>query len=254
MLYGNAGKVSNCKSGPPIDKQGQAVRTAAGAPDVDAQPPCFLRYSPAMFAAEAPAMFAHDDETNALSLRDSEGGYPWISERAGEWLYCEDCYERWLSTSERSRWHFVPFRDKASQGNLKPSWNHLKRRHEELERDCRSQGTPDDPPVDLPEGAVEEDASIFDADPTLPDVGGLGAQTLTETPADDQQVLLPQADSLNDLEPKVELPEIEVERPSLQEYQAKWDNLLEHHSRSNEGLFSDENLCPSPVPQLWRRS
>ena len=199
-------------------------------------------------------MLVHDDETNALSLRDPEGGYPWISERAGEWLYCEDCYERWLSTSERSRWHFVPFRDKASQGNLKPSWNQLKRRHEELERDCQSRETADDVPVDSQEGAAAEDASIFDADPALPDADGLGVQALTETPADDQQVILPQADSLNDLEPKVEPPEIEVERPSLEEYQAKWDNLLEHHSRSNEGPFSDDNLCPTPVPQLWCRS
>ena len=63
------------------------MTTDAGAPDVDAQPPCFLRYSPAMFAAEAPAMFEHDEETNTLRLRDPEGGYPWMSERAGEWLY-----------------------------------------------------------------------------------------------------------------------------------------------------------------------
>ncbi len=92
----------------------------------------------------------------------------------------------------------------------------MKRRHEELERDSQSQETPDDPPVDLPEGATEEDASVFDVDPAFPDVGGLGAQTVTQISIDDQEVfLLPQADSLEELEPKVELPEIDVERPSL---------------------------------------
>ena len=120
LLYGSssAGAAnSNCKSGAPIDKQGRPVLTAAAAPDVNAQPPCFLRYSPGVFAAEAPAMFAHDPESNALRLVDSTNGYPWVSEKPGELLYCQDCHDRWLSTSERNRWRHIPFRDKASQGN-----------------------------------------------------------------------------------------------------------------------------------------
>ena len=181
-------------------------------------------------------MFEHDEDTNALRLRDNENGYPWMSEKPSELLFCVDCYDRWLSTSEKTRWHFVPFRDKASQGNLKPTWN------------SQSQEKPADPQVDLPEGDVADDAPVFGTDPALPGAGGLGSQSLVETP-DDRDVLLPQAESLEDVEPKVELPEMEVERPSLQEYHAKWDNLLEHHSRVNEGPFSDENLCPVPVPQ-----
>ncbi len=178
-------------------------------------------------------------------------GVLWVRAR-----YCEDCHERWLSTQERSRWHFVPFRDKASQGNLKPSWGHLKRRYEELEREGQpSQDDPDptDPAPALPEGAaVVEDASIFDADPMLPHDGGLGAQNLLDAHVDEHEVVLPHAATLEDLEePKVELPEMEVERPTLQEYQAKWDTALEHHSRRNEAPFFEENLCPVPVPQLW---
>ena len=153
--------------------------------------------------------------------------------------YCEDCYERRLSTQERSRWHFVPFRDKASQGNLKPNWSHLKRRHEELEREDKpSQDDPDSTDHGAPstfpeEAAVVEDALIFDADPMLPDDGGLEAHTAPDTPIEEHDVLLPRAASLEAFEePKVERPEVEVERPSLQEYQAKWGNLLEHHSRA----------------------
>ena len=201
-------------------------------------------------------MFVHDEETNALGLRDNEEGYPWVSEKRGEWLYCADCYDRWLNTSERSRRHFIPFRDKASQGNLKPTWNQLKRRHDELERESQSQEQPDasDPHHDPPGGLEAEDAPIFGVDPAFVDVGGFGSQTLAETPADGEEVMLPHLGSQDGLqEPKIELPEeMEVDRPSLQEYQAKWGNLLEHHSRSVEGTFCDENLCPIPVPQLWR--
>ena len=111
-----------------------------------------------------------------------------------------------------------------------------------------------DPRHDPPDGLEAEDAPIFGVDPAFVDVGGFGSQTLSETPATGEEVLLPHLESQDDLrEPKIELPEeMEVDRRSLQEYQAKWGNLLEHHSRSVEGPFCHENLCPIPVPQLWR--
>ena len=115
LLYGpTAGKVSNCKSGRPINKNGASVCTADGLPDIDAQPPCFLRFSPHLFAEEAPWLFEHDPDTNVLRLRREDEGYPWVSEKDGEWLYCSDCYDRYLSTNERARVHHVPFRDKAT--------------------------------------------------------------------------------------------------------------------------------------------
>ena len=199
-------------------------------------------------------MFVHDEETNALGLRDKEEGHPWVSEKRGEWLYCADCYDRWLNTSERSRRHFVPFSDKASQGNLKPTWNRLKRRHDELERDSQNQEQPEASDHQNPPDSLEvEDAPIFGVNPAFVDVGGFGSQTLSETPADGEDVVLPHLGTQDDLqEPKIELAEeMEVDRPNLQEYQAKWANLLEHHSRSVQGPFCYENLCPIPAPQLW---
>ena len=201
-------------------------------------------------------MFVHDKETNALRLRDAQDGYPWVSEKHGEWLYCADCYERWLNASDRSRWNFVPFRDKASQGSLKPTWNQLKRRHEEteLEARCQDPPVPNSEPNVSPDDVMAEDAPVYDVPPAFVDVGGLGSQTLAETPAGEDDVLLPQMETQDDEleEPKVELLEhMEVERPSLEEYQTKWDNLLEHHSRIVSGPFSAENLCPTPVHQLW---
>ncbi len=55
LLYGpGGGKLSNCKCGRPIDKNGSPVCTADGAPDIDVQPPCFLRFSPHVFAEARP--------------------------------------------------------------------------------------------------------------------------------------------------------------------------------------------------------
>ena len=59
-------------------------------------------------------MFHHDPETNVLRLRREDEGYPWIA-GAGEWLYCTDCFDRYISTSDRSRVHHVPLRDKVSR-------------------------------------------------------------------------------------------------------------------------------------------
>ena len=85
------------KVGPPIDRHGQPALDESGSPDLHAQPPCVLRYSPSLFAKEAPAVFQHDEATNRLTikpgqtppwLRQSEGGIP-----PGDpniWLYCED--------------------------------------------------------------------------------------------------------------------------------------------------------------------
>ncbi len=51
LLYGPAGgKLSNCKSGRPIDKDGSPLHTTEGAPDIHVQPPYFLRFSPHVFA------------------------------------------------------------------------------------------------------------------------------------------------------------------------------------------------------------
>ena len=65
MLFGDlkANTVSNKKVGPPIDRDGK-VLMHEGVPQTSAQPPFLLRYSPMVFAEEAPAMFSHDPETN----------------------------------------------------------------------------------------------------------------------------------------------------------------------------------------------
>ena len=82
---------------PPTDRDGNALPpNPDGTPQVHAQPPFLLRYSPRYFAREevAPAWFVHDPDTNRLSLRPGVHP-PWLRPNAppGEhsvWLYCED--------------------------------------------------------------------------------------------------------------------------------------------------------------------
>ena len=262
LLYGswNGRGISNCKAGHPIDKNGAAVHTEAGHQDTGAQPPCFLRFSPKVFAEEAPHIFEHDAATNRLRLKNTEGGYPWYAEKPGHWLYCTDCYERYIAKTERSH---VPFRDKASQHSMRPTWNQRKRQHEEAQQEASVQSqaentAAEDPPVDVPDG----DASVVGFDAPIFDQGPVSDEEGVATPAlegNNSSGALPfAAREPDDVEeeggpPEVELPEVPpIERPSLEQYQAKWADKLAQHSRSNDDSFCAENLCPGPIPQLWQ--
>ena len=117
LLYGAVGQrsaLSNKVVGAPIDRDGNPVLDPEGLPDARAQPPFLLRYSPSLFAKEAPAMFKHDAETNRLSLQPGRRE-PWLrlahSRQAvanATWLYCRDCLDRYFETRKRPRGH-VPF-------------------------------------------------------------------------------------------------------------------------------------------------
>ena len=169
LLYGSwTGRgISNCKAGHPIDKNGVPARSGDGSPDAGAQPPYFLRFSPQLFAKEAPHIFEHDATTNRLRLRNTEGGFPWYAEKSGHWLYCIDCHERYIAKSERSQ---IPFRDKASQHFMKPTWNMRKLQPEQALQETSLQSpvertTTDDPPMDVPDGdacVLGFDAPIFE--------------------------------------------------------------------------------------------
>ena len=212
-------------------------------------------------------MFAHDPSTNRLSLV-GEGGPPWIADGNDAWNYCVDCWESHFSTGDKSVQH-VPFRDRASQANMVVSWRERKRKAEELSDDDvdrqaasqNSQGAELEADAMAGPGAAEgEESRVVDDeifqqqefpgsdDEKQPDIGEAAPPHLPqdqaldpdeaaeeELPNDNEQVLLP-------TEP----------RPTLQEYKAKWESLLAEHSRSIEGAFSAENLCPKPIHQLWQ--
>ena len=259
LLYGScSGRgISNCRAGHPIDKHGVAVPTVDDRPDTGAQPPCFLRFSPQLFAEEAPHIFEHDASTNRLRLKNTEGGYPWYAEKRGHWLYCTDCYDRYIAKSERSH---VPFRDKASQHFIRRTWIQRKRHYEEAQQEASAQveNTPADKPfIDFPDGdaSVVVDAPIFEqgladsddegvATQVMEDNGGAGALPFARDSEDMYEEDGPGQEELPYIPP--------IERPTLEQYQAKWTDKFVQHSRSNDDSFSAENLCPVPVPQLWQ--
>ena len=222
-------------------------------------------YSPALFAREAPSMFAHDPSTNRLSL---VGDWPpWIKDDNKDWNYCVDCWERFFSTRDKFVQH-VPFRDRASQSNMKISWRERKRRAEELAQDeiddpqglQNSQAAEppledeDDVGLGMAEGDEDKvvDDEIFqsdlldgDGDPPPAVEEGKFAERRALSEADEDE-----EETLGECEGDIVLPT--EQRPTLQDYQAKWAALLEEHSRAVAGVFSLTNLCPKPIHQLWQ--
>ena len=138
----------------------------------------------------------------------------------------------------------VPFRDKASQGLMKPTWRERKREHDTTEKQEPVADTPD--LLDIPAGdeAGVEDAKVFDFE--APDSDDGEKESEDELPAFVQEA----DEALN-----VELPEQQViVRPTLQEYQERWAEKLALHSRGNDAPFGADNLCPTQVPQLWNNA
>ena len=154
----------------------------------------------------------------------------------------------------------MPFRDKASQHFIRPTWNKRKRQFEEAQQKANAQeeNTPAaEPPNDLPDGdaSVVVDAPIFDQGMVDSDGEGVATPVLDDN---DDGGALPFARESEEVYEEdgpgeVVLPEVPpLERPTLEQYQSKWANKLAFHSRSNDDIFSAENLCPLPVPQLWQ--
>ena len=135
---------------------------------------------------------------------------------------------------------------------MKPTWRERKRCHEEAAgatEDEAATGGDGASALDVRDGdeAAVVDDSGFDHE--IPDDSDVEAQPATP--------VLP-AQPLEDEEAEddaVKLPEIEpIQRPSLEEYQAKWSEKLTQHSKRNHGAFSVENLCPCPISQLWQNA
>ena len=222
LLYGvlnRTSAISNKCSAPPCDRDGKPLTNPDCSPCTNAQPPFLLRYSPQLFAKEGQEMFYHDPETNCLSLKPSVLVEPWIrqahatilTDDPNVWLYCPDCREKWFRRSgERGQSH-IPFRDKASQHWLKPTYRRGKEKGEE------------DIPEKEPEGEPSQVPSPHETE-----------------------------DEEDAVEWVPELPAEVAQRPSLEEYQRRWDAQKAWHARCVPGEFSRDNLVPVPEPQLWQ--
>jgi hypothetical protein len=125
--------LSNKCHGPPIDIRGRLQMTADGTEAIDAQPPFLMNFSPALLAREVPAVFAHDPETNCLSLKDGVAR-PWVRPAHGRqvagknsFLYCCECRDTHFP-KPRSRKHgHVPMRSQSEQYKMKPEFKRERR-------------------------------------------------------------------------------------------------------------------------------
>ena len=234
LLYGTLGQhsaLNNKYAGEPMDRDGFVLKYDDGTPQTGAQPPFLLRYSPQLFATEAPEVFDHDPDTNLLSLKEGKRE-PWLrdmtrakAEKNKTWLYCIDCHARYFATGKRVFGH-IPYRDRASQSSMRrPADKEVVETQEEPEVEPAADDTP---PVD------EEQA-------VLP---------LLETLCDEQEE---QDDDIGDPLAEEDAPDpLDKTWPTLDEYKAKWDRLKDYHSSTNPGEFSRHNLVPEPIPQLWQ--
>ena len=247
--------VSNSRSGPPVNREGNKLYTSEGAPDTAAQPSCFLRFSPNVFAKEASHMFEHDEESNLLSLRNPDAGLPWMSERSGEWLYCVDCYDRFVGDKDRLRSSHVPFRDLASQHSMLTSWRDRKRQFEEMELK-RDESESVNHGLDIPDGddvGVQDD-EIFEKaskdDENDSDIEATELPTVNDLLLPAQEVAPEYDANALDLQQETTCRQ----RPTLQEYNDRWEEKFAKHSKGNDEAFSVTNLCPKPAPRLWNNA
>jgi hypothetical protein len=219
LLYGDgSGALSNKSAGPPCNRDGKSIE------DVNTQPPCLLRYSPAAFAKEAPALFDHDPATNRLSLKPGMRE-PWIRFRRGEaapteWLYCIECQSRWFPAAGQRAHSHVPFRDRASQPLMK-----------KVERAYQPTGRGEAMQEDDGEAKHEDGSECGDLVPEVP---------------------LMEDEDEEPMEEPAPAPYFPTLRPSVEEYQAKWAHDEEQHARPVSEPFSRDNLAPCPVPLLWQ--
>lgn len=231
--------LSNKSCGPPTDRDGTILTDDEGALKVGAQPPFLLRYSPSLFAKEAPAMFKHDRETNRLSIVEGMKP-PWLrkqharSNNAAPWFYCVDCKDRYFKSGKCERGH-IPFRDRASQNLM------MKMHEREVVgfEEIGSQGG-------APHGAQEE----IEQEPNLSTVSSKYDQG--EAEADDEKSAESEGEERQAMDVNQEDDMPDTKYPSLETYQKKWDKLEAQHSKSVPGEFSNANLVPQCITELWQ--
>jgi hypothetical protein len=247
---------SNKCCAPPCNRDGVALPLLPdGSPQVNAQPPFVLRYSPSFLGRSdsAPAWFVHSKGTNRLSLRQGVHS-PWIRAeiKAGEqavWLFCDDCKDR--CSGKRTHSH-IPYRDKASQNWIRPL------------RRVRKEPRPapkETPAANIPEPRPPE------RDDKEPDVGEIDSEgeALGDVPADvdatadggavaacDDEDDLDEVERVGAFAARGYVPKcINVapgQEKTLEEYKSGWDEKLASHSKGVAGEFCRDNLVPKPIP------
>ena len=264
LLYGSyKGTHTNKYNGPPSDRDGNIIR------DASAQPPFLLRYSPELYAKEAPAWFEHDLSTNRLSLKPGVAK-PWMRQGTSgaerddskAWLYCIDCKDRYFHDPGKRGIHsHISYRDRASTHLMKPVRKRRCGRELSRHQDGRPLDEQEHQPPQQEEQEMQPQQSGIRPNGEDIDVGDDadtfgGPEDELQPPAD--------MDSGDDedegrRQTRFErggyvpnLPDAPVTRPTLAEYQARWAAELAKYAREVPGAFSRHNLVPKPIHELWQ--
>ena len=260
LLHGDINdlsSLSNKRTSPPVNRDGEELHNPDGSVATHAQPPFLLRYSPALFAKEAPAMFEHDPTTNRLSLK---GERPWVRPTHGHygryveehktWLYCGECKDR-LFPHGRPRPH-IPFRDRAAQCCAKRP--RLPETISCASHSAPRASTPTCPPeLELPleEPAVMADAVVHDMHAEGQPAPG-EFEDMPEPGSTPYVYASDEHDMSGEDVPAAEVAGPIEARPTLTEYEERWAALLAQHSQCVDAPFSDDNLVPVPDSRLWQ--
>ena len=190
-------------------------------------------------------MFCHDPRTNRLSLRLGQQP-PWLRKETGmgnarlkdrskTWLYCPECKDRYSPDRGQRERAFVPYRDKASQFNLRAHQRLLSDKGMPKRRESASQqNTQPEPEQEPDETGCETDKIDVQEEVILP---------MEDDDAEEGQIGQP-----------VPIPDLPaaVPRPTLEEYKKRWADKLSQHANATMAPFSWEHLVPKVIPQLWQ--
>ena len=269
LLYGAyKGTHTNKHYGPATDRDGHIIA------DATAQPPFLLRYSPRLFAKEAPTWFEHDPDTNRLSLKPGVAR-PWVRQfppsapidESRPWLFCLECKDRYFPDSGmRGTQSHIPYRDRASTHFMKPvrKWRYrggassTRQDEEPPQQEAREQAEEQPQDADEPQ-LPQQDEGHEDGESDKDDGGHPGGNIGDMLPAvtalnageeeEDDSLRRTRFEQMGYVP---NLPDAPVPRPTLSEYLARWDEELTRHTREVPGAFSRDNLVPTPVPELWQ--
>ena len=118
LLYGHVNRATattgNKHLGPPCNLNGQTCHARS-------QPPFLLRWPPQQLSQFVPDVFAWDEASNRLSLRDHHRSQPpWKArphhrrvDATEQWLYCATCHPTLFEQEDKQAQCRVPFRDAA---------------------------------------------------------------------------------------------------------------------------------------------
>ena len=206
----------------------------------------------------------HDPDTNRLSLKPGVAK-PWARQphpsfQASDnrrWLYCIDCKERYFPDSgERAVTSHITYRDRASTNFLKPVFQRRYQGTSKKQRDDENQPQALDheqeqaPPEHQQDVDAELDVDV-DAD-ALGRAGAIQREGVMDVDEEEEDNNGQRRTRFAQRGYVPNLPDAPVQRPTLTEYQERWDAALAKHSRSVAGAFSRDNLVPESVHQLWQ--